>query len=244
MFKETNALVIGANGGIGKEAVKQLCSMSDISKIYTVARQPTKYSHKKQYHSTFDTTDDAEIRQYVHQLRKDKIELSLVICCSGVLHQDSPVPLQPEKRLEDIYTEQLMEYFRVNSIKPTLWLKHLPHIMNHNESKIVVLSARVGSISDNQLGGWYGYRASKAALNMIIKTAAVEYKRRLPNTSLVCYHPGTVDTALSKPFQANVTPNKLFSAEFSVSQLLQLLSGSDKDISPHYIDWEGKTIQY
>lgn len=243
-MKDTNVLVIGANGGIGREAVKQLCAMPDVSKVYTNARTPLEYTHEKISHSAFDTADETDIRSYVHQLKKDKVEVSLVLCCSGVLHQKSPIPLKPEKRLEDIHSEQLMEYFRVNSIKPALWLKHLPHIMSLKASKIVVLSARVGSISDNLLGGWYGYRASKAALNMVVKTAAVEYKRRLPNTSLICYHPGTVDTALSKPFQANVTPGKLFSAEFSVSQLLQLVSGLDNDISPHYIDWEGKVINW
>ena len=243
-MKTTNALVIGANGGIGKEVVKQLCTMPDIAKVYTVARQPIEYSHEKQCHQAFDTANDEEIRDYTRQLWKDKITMSIVICCSGVLHQISPVTLKPEKRLEDIHTDQLVEYFKVNGITPTLWLKHLPHVMTHNASKIVVLSARVGSISDNNLGGWYGYRASKAALNMMIKTAAVEYKRRRPNASLICYHPGTVDTALSKPYQANVTPEKLFSAEFSVSQLLQLMFSLDSESSPHYIDWEGKAIQW
>ncbi len=218
--------------------------MPDIGNVYTVARRPTKYSHEKQCHATFDTTDDDSIRHYIHELRKDEIKISKVFCCSGVLHQTSPVPLKPEKRLEDIHTRQLMEYFRVNSVKPALWLKHLPNIMSQEETKIVVLSARIGSISDNALGGWYGYRASKAALNMLIKTAAVEYKRRLPNASLICYHPGTVDTALSKPFQANIHPAKLFSVEFTVSQLLKLISGLDSETNPHYIDWEGSTINW
>jgi NAD(P)-dependent dehydrogenase (short-subunit alcohol dehydrogenase family) len=243
-LKQLNALVIGANGGIGKEAVVQLCAMPDITGVYTAARQSAALCHEKQHHDVLDTSDDQEIRRYIQSLRQQKVKFSTVICCSGVLHQSSPVALNPEKRLEDIHSQQLMEYFRVNSITPTLWLKHLPSVISRNEAKVIVLSARVGSISDNRLGGWYGYRASKAALNMVVKTAAVEYKRRLPNTSLVCYHPGTVDTALSKPYQANVTPGKLFSAEFSVSQLLQLISGLHSDSSPHYIDWEGKTISW
>jgi NAD(P)-dependent dehydrogenase (short-subunit alcohol dehydrogenase family) len=127
---------------------------------------------------------------------------------------------------------------------PALWLKYLVKVMAKDKASIVFFSARVGSISENGLGGWYGYRASKAALNMFVKTASVEYKRRSPNTTLACYHPGTVDTNLSKPFQANVKQGKLFTVDFTVSKLLHHMEGFDAEQSPYYIDWEGKTIQY
>jgi NAD(P)-dependent dehydrogenase (short-subunit alcohol dehydrogenase family) len=109
---------------------------------------------------------------------------------------------------------------------------------------LVFFSARVGSINDNLLGGWYGYRASKAALNMLLKSAQVECQRRAKNISLVSYHPGTVDTELSRPFQANVPKDKLFSSEFTVSQLLQFVTNLLAEDGPHYIDWQGKTIPW
>ena len=108
----------------------------------------------------------------------------------------------------------------------------------------MLFSARVGSISDNRLGGWYSYRASKAALNMMIKTAAIELARRAKNIKLIAFHPGTTDTPLSKPFQKNVPENKLFSAEFVAKQLLDIVENTPIDQSPSYLDWQGETINW
>ena len=133
----------------------------------------------------------------------------------------------------------------VNFIPPSLWIKHAVKLLAPKcLTSFTVLSARVGSISDNQLGGWYGYRASKAALNMMLKTAQVEYRRRLPESGLVAYHPGTVDTQLSKPFQANVKPEKLFTPEFTAQALWRELDTLSVEKAPYYIDWQGKTISW
>ena len=105
-------------------------------------------------------------------------------------------------------------------------------------------SARVGSINDNKLGGWYGYRASKAALNMMLKCAQIECQRRAKNISLISYHPGTVETELSKPFQSKVPTGKLFSAHFTVTQLLNIIPSLSAENGPHYIDWQGNTIPW
>ena len=113
-----------------------------------------------------------------------------------------------------------------------------------SQSKIILLSARVGSITDNKLGGWYGYRASKSALNMLVKTAQVEFSRRIKKCTLVLYHPGTVDTKLSKPFQGNVPPGKLFSPEFTAMQMLQCVESLQSEQAPHYIDWKGDNIPW
>ncbi|MED5234325.1 MAG: SDR family NAD(P)-dependent oxidoreductase, partial [Pseudomonadota bacterium] len=152
--------------------------------------------------------------------------------------------IHPEKRLEDVSEQALAAYFSTNSIIPAMWLKHLVNIMSKEGSTLVCLSARVGSIADNGLGGWYGYRASKAALNMLVKTASVEYKRRLKDVMLVCYHPGTVDTGLSKPFQKNVAAKKLFTPEFTAKQLIHHLSALNRDQACHFIDWNGEVVTW
>lgn len=238
-----NVLVIGANGGIAQEIVTQFCADAN-KQVFTISRNASGQSYANQQHSQLDSSDESQVVAFVQDLKSRGIMLSIVICATGVLHSSGDKKLKPEKRLEDINAEQLAEYFRVNTMVPALWLKHLIKVVDKTAATIIFFSARVGSISENGLGGWYGYRASKAALNMMVKTASVEYKRRAPNTILGCYHPGTVDTALSKPFQANVKPGKLFTPEFTVSQLLSHMQTFDADSSPYYFDWEGKSIAY
>jgi NAD(P)-dependent dehydrogenase (short-subunit alcohol dehydrogenase family) len=244
-----NALVIGANGGIGNEVVKQMLESEQFERVYTVARGELKGESAVSpsvVHRVMDTADEASVKAFIDQLKAEKTQLSTIICTTGILHQqgEGETTLKPEKRLEDMNTPQLAEYFRINSILPAIWLQNLVKVVNKEKAEIVFLSARVGSISDNSLGGWYGYRASKSALNMLLKTASIEYKRRAANTSLMCYHPGTVDTGLSKPFQANVKPGKLFTPEFTVSQLLSIVSSLDAENSPYYLDWDGQTIPW
>ena len=107
-----------------------------------------------------------------------------------------------------------------------------------------MLSARVGSIGDNHLGGWYAYRASKAALNMLLKTAAIEYSRRSANVKLLSFHPGTTDTPLSKPFQSSVAADKLFTPDFVAAQLIALMTAADIDGQLAFIDWNGQSIDW
>jgi len=237
-------LVIGANGGIGAELVKQLCEANPTCTVHCVSRAKLPSNFTNQLNYQIDSSNEIEVRNFVHALKQENIFLSLVICTTGILHTSGEKQLKPEKRLEDINPVQLAEYFKVNTIVPTLWLKHLVSSVDKSSCNIVFFSARVGSISENVLGGWYGYRASKAALNMIVKTASIEYQRRRANSCLACYHPGTVDTGLSKPFQSNVKPGKLFTAEFTVKQLLSHIQSFTPEQSPYYIDWEGKSINY
>lgn len=239
-----HTLVIGSGGGIGQEVVKQACERGLNQLVFSVSRTSATKIFPNNHHFVFDSTNESSIKNFIDELLAKKITFSQVICTTGVLHSSGDKTLKPEKRLEDINAEQLAEYFRVNTAVPAMWLKHVVKVLAKDRAAIVFFSARVGSISENGLGGWYGYRASKAALNMIVKTASIEYQRRSPNTSLACYHPGTVDTELSKPFQANVQPNKLFTAEFTVSQLLKHMQGFTPLQSPYYIDWAAKTIAY
>ena len=131
----------------------------------------------------------------------------------------------------------------MNTILPALIAKHfIQHLETKTHSYFAVLSARVGSVSDNRLGGWYAYRASKAALNMIIKTLAIETRRRNKMACIVGLHPGTVDSPLSKPYHSNLKPESLFTADFSTQQLLSVLNALTPHESGKFFAWDGKEI--
>lgn len=173
------------------------------------------------------------------------IHLSQVIIFNGVLHSST---FCPEKKLEDINFEQFNQTMQTNALVPITCLMSVLPLLNHqSECTITALSARVGSITDNKLGGWYSYRASKAALNMLFKTAAIELARRAKNTQLILFHPGTTDTPLSKPFQKNVPKGKLFSPEFVAAKLAAIIASTAKETAiaqPLYLDWQGKKINW
>ena len=243
MTNKASALVIGCNGGIGRALTAILYSSGEYSSVHGIGRKKvtTEVPHVR-YHQV-SSEDEEQIAQFCQRHRQ---QFSTVICCIGTLHQaDSEVELYPEKRLEDLQADKLAEYFRINTVIPSLWIKHGISLLSQKTTNhLVFLSARVGSIADNRLGGWYGYRASKSALNMMIKTAHAEYSRRSPDTVLVAYHPGTVDTGLSEPFQARVAADKLFTPEFTARQLLAMLPTLSAVQGPHFIDWQGKPIPW
>jgi NAD(P)-dependent dehydrogenase (short-subunit alcohol dehydrogenase family) len=252
----TVSLVIGASGGIGKALVHLLASAEpDVgdnpNKVIALSRTGYKDATWTDSVTAISLPEHNErsIEAFVKDLQAQGTRVKLVIVATGILHNESQ-GLRPEKRLEDISEEALATYFAVNSTLPALWMKYLVTVMVKENPSIVCISARVGSISDNKLGGWYGYRASKAALNMLVKTAAVEYTRRLKAPLLMCYHPGTVDTGLSAPFQKNVKAKKLFTPGFTANQLLIHLSTlrasrhSNHDESCHFIDWDGKVVTW
>ena len=166
----------------------------------------------------------------------------LVLVATGMLHADG---LRPEKRWDALDAQALAHAFAVNSIGPALVAKHfLPLLPRAGRSVFAALSARVGSIEDNRSGGWYAYRASKAALNMLIRTLAVELARRAPEAVCVGLHPGTVDTALSRPFQGNVAPHKLFTPAQAAGHLLQVVEGLQPADSGGLFAWDGARIPY
>jgi NAD(P)-dependent dehydrogenase (short-subunit alcohol dehydrogenase family) len=240
------ALVIGSSGGIAKELVRQLYNSGIYHQVHAVSRStPTSVISGVEYHQ-LESEDESQVAAYCQQLKQTGEQFSLVVCCIGSLHgKDGSQSIMPEKRLEDINQANLNFYFTTNTIIPAIWLKHVEKLLKGEQpAKLVFLSARVASITDNQLGGWYGYRASKSALNMLIKSAQIECKRRAKNICLVSYHPGTVDTELSKPFQANVPQGKLFSSEFTINKLLEHIPALTPEEGPHYIDWQGKAIPW
>ena len=164
----------------------------------------------------------------------------MVIVATGILHDGE---LMPEKSQKELSAEKFHRLFEINTIVPALVAKHfIPKLNREKRSVFAALSARVGSISDNQLGGWYAYRASKAALNMIIKNAAIEISRRNKKAIIVGLHPGTVDSNLSKPFQGNVPDGKLFTPKYSVQKLLVILTTLTSKQSGKCFAWDGKEI--
>ncbi len=240
-----SALVIGAGGGLGKATIQMLLEQGEYLSVHGVSRQEKPADFGSVAWHQMDTSDENKVSELVQSL-KQQGSFSTIICCTGALHCSQSKPqLEPEKRLEDIDPNVLLHYFMTNTIVPTIWLKHgLTLLKGNHRANFVLFSARVGSISDNKLGGWYGYRASKSALNMMIKTAQVEYRRRAPNVCLVSYHPGTVDTPLSEPFQSNVSSDKLFTPQFSANQLLKIIPDLSLEEAPHYVDWQGKSIPW
>ena len=154
----------------------------------------------------------------------------------------------PEKKLEEINSDYFMQLLHSNTLVPLLCLQSIVPLLNHKtHCTITALSARVGSINDNKLGGWYTYRASKSALNMLFKTAAIELARRAKNTKLILFHPGTTDTQLSKPFQKNVPADKLFTPDFVAQQLFKFTYENPQlelNGEPAYLDWQGNTIKW
>ncbi len=173
---KNNVLIVGASGGIASALIEQYCNEG--AQVFAVSRAPAAdvfQSENVSYHQLAEQNDKS-ISNFVRQLAKQDVTLTTVVITTGFLHRDSD-GIHPEKRLEDVSEHALAAYFETNSIIPALWLKHLVNIMSKEGSTLVCLSAGVGSISDNGLGGWYGYRASKAALNMLVKTASVAQSR-------------------------------------------------------------------
>lgn len=162
----------------------------------------------------------------------------LIINTIGVLHT---ADWMPEKRLEDINSDQLMDLMKINAIGPVLTIKHFSKLLDPQNSIMASLSAKVGSIEDNRLGGWYSYRASKAALNMLIKTAAIEFVRTKPNTALVAIHPGTVNSRLSQPFRGEQIGRPPLDA---ASDMLRVIENLEKQDSGNFISYSGERLPW
>nr|WP_237457504.1 SDR family NAD(P)-dependent oxidoreductase [Pseudomaricurvus sp. HS19] len=234
-------MVVGAGGGIGRAVAERL--LHGGWQVLGVSRQPQSINHP-QLSWYNGASDETEIEQLVAQLEDFRGRIQRVVVCSGVLHSDAQA-LAPEKRLEELTAHGLMSTMAVNTLLPGLWLARLlPLLKDSPHCVYATLSARVGSIGDNRLGGWYSYRASKAALNMLLQTAAVEYSRRARRVKLLAFHPGTTDTQLSRPFQGNVPHGKLFTPEFVATQMDRIMSGLQADGELSYLDWQGKAIPW
>ena len=223
------AVIVGASGGIGSALAAALADRG--VEVHALTRASAKLP--------VDLTSESSIAAAAAQVGEEG-PVDLVIVAAGLLHAPD---LGPEKSWRDLDAGALARYFAVNATGPALVAKHfLPLLPRSGRSAFAALSARVGSIGDNRLGGWYGYRASKAALNMLVKTLAIELVRSRPEALCVALHPGTVDTPLSGPFQRNVPDEKLFSPDTSARYLLEVLDGLAPRDSGRCFDWAGKPI--
>jgi NAD(P)-dependent dehydrogenase (short-subunit alcohol dehydrogenase family) len=195
------AVVIGASGGIGAALADRLEASGAYSAIHRLSRSG----------SGLDLEDEATIVAAAANVAGGP-PVRLIFIATGVLHNGQ----EPERSYRAMTAEHLLRDYRINTVGPALVARHFaPLLPREGRSVLAALSARVGSIGDNRLGGWHSYRASKAALNMILRNLAIEMARTHREAIVAGLHPGTVDTALSVPFQKGVTPEKLFTPEYS-----------------------------
>lgn len=234
------ACVLGASGGIGAAIVDRLAE-AGWDRIHAGARTPRVASSACVRPFRFDLLDEASVEAAACNLADDG-PLDLVIVATGMLHR---AELLPEKSARQIELAAMHAYFAVNSIGPALAAKYfLPLLARDRRAVIAFLSARVGSIGDNRLGGWHSYRASKAALNALVRCFAIELAQRNREAIAVALHPGTVDTALSLPFQRNIPPDRLFRPEDSARHLLAVIDGLTPCQSGGFFAWDGSRIEY
>ncbi|MAZ77398.1 MAG: C factor cell-cell signaling protein [Legionellaceae bacterium] len=167
---------------------------------------------------------------------------SVIVNTVGMLYDDQHMP---EKSLSTFEAEWFYESLRVNAI-PVMWIAQClsEKLSRQDELIFITLSARVSSLSDNRLGGWYSYRASKCALNMLIKNISIEWSRRFPKVAICGYHPGTVDTRLTKPFQKYIKPEKLFSPQQAAGYLFDQIQKTTPAMSGDLFDWQGERIEF
>jgi NAD(P)-dependent dehydrogenase (short-subunit alcohol dehydrogenase family) len=236
-----HAAVFGASGGIGAALTHLLCADDDCACVHAGARR-TFTPGPKAAPFRFDLTDDASIAAAARDIAARAGEVDLVIVATGLLHHAA---LRPEKTFRALDAAALGENFAINAIGPALIAKHmLPLLPRDRKSVFAALSARVGSISDNRMGGWHGYRAAKAALNQLIRTCAIELRVRNKSAVCVTLHPGTVDTGLSRPFQAGVPAERLFTPEYSAGRLLQVIDALTSTDSGRFFAWDGQAIDF
>ncbi len=234
-----NVAVIGANGGIGRAFVDLFSKQPQVETVLAYSRSDPGVSHPKVQPVHIDITSDSSVQKAVESIDGTTF-LDIVIVATGMLHNDH---IKPEKSLKDLSMTQFAEVFSINTFGPAILAKYfLPKMRPNQKNVFACLSARVSSISDNFLGGWYAYRASKTALNMIIKNAAIEMARRNKHTYVVGLHPGTVNTPLSKPFQSKVKKGRLFTPSHSTERMLKVINQLSTSDSGKLFAWDGSEV--
>jgi NAD(P)-dependent dehydrogenase (short-subunit alcohol dehydrogenase family) len=223
------SIIIGSTGGIGSAFLRARSAKYGADSVIGLSRAS----------GDIDLTDEASIAAAAARCAQGPVP-NLVIVATGMLHDAAG---GPEKSLRELDAERLAQAFAINAIGPALVAKHfLPLFARGHRGVFAALSARVGSISDNRIGGWYGYRAAKAALNMTIRNLAIEWGRTHKQAICVGLHPGTVDTSLSQPFQKNVAEGKLFTPDYAAAKMLAVLDGLTPAESGKCFAWDGAEI--
>ncbi len=250
----SHILIVGATGGIGLALARHCAERESLRTLILCARKATHSRELQALHEALrqrsvkvllldvDIADETSLSALRTTLEKESAEIDLLINTAGLLHAPG---IEPEKLLEQVNSAALRELFEVNAQGPILLARALlPWLIRKRRVVYASLSARVGSIDDNRLGGWYGYRASKAAQNQLLKTLAIELRRRNPEAIVLMLHPGTTDTHLSRPFQRNVAPGKLFSADFVAGRLMAIIEAAGSEDSGRFIAWDGEKIPW
>lgn len=228
LSKPFRALILGSSGTIGATFIDLLAQQPRCTSVEGISRQtspPIDYLR-------LETIEASALSLAA------KAPFQLIINTIGVLHSDR---FMPEKRLDDLNANQLAQMMQVNAIGPALTIRHFSKLLDPLHSVMVTLSAKVGSIEDNRLGGWYSYRASKAALNMLIKTASIELNRTKPNTVLIALHPGTVNSGLSKPFRGQQIGRP---AHEAVADMFKVIEGLTKEDSGSFLTYAGERLPW
>ncbi|MBF8779119.1 SDR family NAD(P)-dependent oxidoreductase [Pseudomonas fulva] len=245
---KANVLVCGASQGIGLALCAALLARDDVARLCAVSRQargsPALATLASQHGERLlrvdcDARDERALAALGRQVGHLCQHLHLVISSVGALHHDGT---RPEKSLAQLDLASLQASFLSNAVAPVLLLKHLLPFLRTHPATFAALSARVGSIGDNRLGGWYGYRASKAALNQLLRTASIELRRLNPASTVLALHPGTTATRLSEPFQGNVPAGRLFEPAHAAQRLLQLVEQRGPAHSGTFWGWDGEPI--
>lgn len=233
-------------GGIGQAIIRALLDSSQPGRIIAVSRKTP---------AALQNIDDARLTTLALDLTREGGRLALqqyldgepihlLFNALGTLH-DEHRGIRPEKRLEQLDAESLMHLMHVNASTPSLMLAALkPSLQGKHPVIVASLSARVGSIGDNGFGGWYSYRASKAAHNMLMKTASIELTRLNKESIVLCLHPGTTDTPLSEPFQARVPEGKLFSPAFVAERLIEVIAARTPEDTGSFRDWDDNIVEW
>ncbi len=221
-MKNKTIAIIGATGGIGRAFANSLRGQNT---VYEFSRS-----------CGLDYAEETSIARAAQSV----CDLDMILIATGFLHDEEVVP---EKSIRDLAAHKFEKNFLINCVGPALVMKYfLPKLKRNKQTACAVLSARVGSISDNVLGGWTAYRASKAALNMVIKNMAIETARRNKKAVIIGLHPGTVDTDLSAPFQANIRQDRLFTPAYSAEKLLEVINSITPVDSGKVFAWDGKEV--
>lgn len=240
--EDANCVVVGASGGIGAALTDLLVTDGRVGRMYALSRSPLPLVSDKQSAHTIDITDESSVASAAETVG-NQAPLDLVIVATGILHRGKE--LSPEKRIGELDAQAMQDVYTINTIGPALVAKHfLPRVRRGHKTVFAAISARVGSIGDNRLGGWLSYRTSKSALNMVLKTLSVEQARRHPDCVVAALHPGTVDTALSRPFQRNVPEDRLFTPGQAAGYLLDVVNGLTPADTGGFFAWDGSRIEY
>lgn len=233
-------LIIGATGGIGNALVHTLLAQGN--KVSAISRQATSEAQQQQgfYWYQLASAEQPEAADVLAAIFSDKVDA--VVLCHGWLHG---MGMQPEKSIRQLNRAAMQQSLEVNLMQPALYLQQLlPLLQKQQNIKVAVLSAKVGSITDNQLGGWYSYRMAKAALNMLVKCSSIELARYNKAATLISLHPGTTDSELSAPFQKNLPEGQLRSAEETALRLIDVITAVEAEQTGALVNWDGSVLPY